>query len=163
MGPLIADAADPARWRLVGDRVMGGVSDGKLAVETVAGRRAVRMSGVVSLENDGGFLQIALDLDPAGGLVDARAYSGLVATIRGDGGAYGLHLRSADVLRPWQSYRAPLPAATEWTEAEIAFGAFRPHRIDAPLDLSRLRRLGFVAIGRAGPVDLAVAAVRFAP
>ena len=50
------------RWQLVTDRVMGGVSDGTLVRETVSGRPALRMRGDVSLENNGGFVQMALDL-----------------------------------------------------------------------------------------------------
>ena len=41
-------------WVLVSDRVMGGISNGAMARETVAGRDAIRMTGGVSLENNGG-------------------------------------------------------------------------------------------------------------
>jgi Complex I intermediate-associated protein 30 (CIA30) len=39
------------------DRVMGGVSNGTMVRETVAGRPAIRMRGDVSLENNGGFVR----------------------------------------------------------------------------------------------------------
>jgi Complex I intermediate-associated protein 30 (CIA30) len=48
-------------WRLVTDAVVGGVSRGSIANETLEGREAIRMRGDVSTENNGGFVQIALD------------------------------------------------------------------------------------------------------
>jgi hypothetical protein len=166
--PEIIDALDQphpratngADWELIADRVMGGVSTGAMARETVAGRVALRMRGTVSLENNGGFLQMALDLAP-GGHVDARGWSGIELDVLGDGERYNLHLRTADVIRPWQSYRAEFTATPEWRSVRLPFTAFEAHRIDAPLDLSRLRRLGVVAIGRAFTVDVALAGARF--
>jgi len=52
------------RWQLFTDQVMGGVSNGSMMREMVAGRPAIRMRGDVSLENKGGFVQIAIDLMP---------------------------------------------------------------------------------------------------
>lgn len=48
-------------------------------------------------------------------------------------------------------------APPEWREVRLAFSGFVPHRIEAPLDLSRLRRIGVVAIGRAFSADLRLA------
>jgi len=42
------------------DQVMGGVSKGTMVRDAVAGRAAIRMRGDLSLENNGGFVQIAL-------------------------------------------------------------------------------------------------------
>lgn len=43
----------------------------------------------------------------------------------------------------------------------MPFADFGAYRAEAPLDLSCLRRLGVVAIGRAFTADLAVGGVRF--
>jgi hypothetical protein len=163
LGQEHPSAMNGARWELIADRVMGGVSTGSMTRETVAGRDALRMRGEVSLENNGGFLQVALDLAPGGGAVDARPWTGIEIDILGEGERYNLHLRTADVVRPWQSYRAEFVATPQWRTVRLPFGAFAAHRIDAPLDLSRLRRLGVVAIGRAFAVDVdvAIAGLRF--
>jgi hypothetical protein len=167
MDALIDDCADPARaangavWELVRDGVMGGVSSGALRHEVIDGRAAWHLTGRVSLANNGGFVQMALDLAPGGGPIDARGYAGLAVTLRGDGGEYGVHLRTTAVTRPWQSWRAVLPTGGAWRRHELPFTAFAPHRIDAPLDPGRLRRIGIVAIGRPGPVDVALADLRF--
>jgi hypothetical protein len=145
-------------WRLVTDGVMGGRSDGHLARRTIDGRPALCLSGTVSLANDGGFIQAALDLASAGTL-DAAAWSGIRLLVRGNGEDYNLHLKTTDIQRPWQSYRAGFRAPPQWSEVRLAFADFVPHRTDAPLNLRRLRRLGLVAIGRPVEVELCVAAI----
>ena len=154
-------ASKGADWDLIADRVMGGVSRGEMTREKLHGRAATRLQGSVSLENNGGFIQIALDLDPSGEPVDAGAWSGLEVDTIGNGETYNLHLRTADVVRPWQSYRSSFRAEERWQTHRLPFAAFEPHRVDAPLDPTTLRRLGFVAIGRAFEADLAIGGVRF--
>ena len=156
------EAANGARWQVLSDQVMGGVSTGRLTRETVAGRRGNRLTGDVSLANNGGFLQMALDLAPDGQAVDASGFSAIEFEVRGNGEAYGLHLRTADITRPWQSYRQAFIATKDWKRIRLPFSTFEAHRIDAPLDVSRLRRVGLVAIGRAFAADLALAEIRFA-
>jgi hypothetical protein len=149
------------RWQLVTDRVMGGVSDGTLVRETVSGRPALRMRGDVSLENNGGFVQMALDLGPDGNVVDASAWAGIELDVIGNDEDYGVHLRTDAVGRPWQSYRQNFRAGAVWRTVRLAFTDFVPHRIQAPLNVRRLRRIGLVAIGRAFAADLAVGGARF--
>lgn len=154
-------ATSGSSWQLITDRVMGGVSAGRLLPELVAGQPALRMRGEVSLENNGGFIQMALDLAPGDAPVDASAWTGLELDILGNDEDYGAHLRTDAVVRPWQSYRQGFRAARTWTTVQLPFAGFGAHRIEAPLDLRRLRRLGLVAIGRAFTADLAVGGVRF--
>jgi len=148
-------------WRLVTDQIMGGVSRGTMVREVVAGRAAIRMRGDVSLENNGGFVQIALDLAPDGGTVDASDWLGIEIDVFGDGEEYGLHLRTADLTRPWQSYRQSFRAEPSWKTIQLAFEQFTPHRTETLLNIRRLRRIGVVAIGRAFAADLSVGGIRF--
>jgi len=148
-------------WRAVSDQVMGGVSKGHLNLAVLDGRDALHLTGDVRLENDGGFIQAALDLKAGGGDVDASPYNGVRLLVRGNGERYNVHLRTADNLRPWQSYRASFVAGSDWQTIDLPFADFAPHRLDAALDLKRLRRLGLVAIGRAFKADLAIAEISF--
>ncbi|WP_299396723.1 CIA30 family protein [Pelagibius sp.] len=165
---LIDDFSDPGLvsrlgtpWRAVSDRVMGGVSEASVTREAEGGSACLRLTGDVRLENNGGFVQAALDLTSSGETFDASAYAGLRLTVRGNGEHYGLHLRSADNTRPWQSYRSAFTAGSEATTLEIPFAAFQPYRSEKPLDVSRLRRLGLVAIGRAFTADLVLCRIAF--
>jgi hypothetical protein len=157
--PPPASTLGPA-WELVTDGVMGGVSRGMLRFETISGRRCLRLTGEVSLANNGGFVQAALDLAPAGGCLDARRFTALELDVCGPPNAYGVHLRTTDHNRPWQSCRAGFATAADWRTVRLLLDDFAPHRTDRPFDPARLRRLGLVAIGRAFTADLAVAGLR---
>jgi hypothetical protein len=166
---LLDDRRDPglhasngAAWRAVTDAVMGGVSRARLQPARVEGRPCLRLTGDVSLENDGGFAQASLDLDRNGPL-DARAYAGVELEVYGNGETYNLHLRTADTRVVWQSYRASFAAPGAWRSVRLPFASFQPHRIDRPLDLSALRRIGLVAIGREMTVDLCIARLSLYP
>lgn len=148
-------------WRLITDAVMGGVSRGALTRETVEGRETLRMRGHVSTENNGGFVQIAFDLGPHNGFVDTGRFTGIELDVLGNNEPYGVHLRTTDVTRPQQSYRHGFTATPHWQTVALPFAQFVPHRIDIPLDVRRLRRIGLVAIGREFVADLAVARLAF--
>ncbi len=157
-GPLTACGTE---WGLVSDRVMGGVSEGALTTQEVAGRRARRLTGEVSLENDGGFLQMTLDLRPDGAAMDGSGFAGIELAVRGNGAEYNIHLRTDDVRHSWQSYRLTFVAPERWTTHRLTFADARPHRIDAPFRPDRLRRIGLVAIGREMRAHLALSRIAF--
>ena len=148
-----------SRWRLVADTVMGGVSRGELSVQTVRGRPCLRLTGRVSLENNGGFIQASLDLGANGTLLDASRYQGVEIEVYGNGETYNLHLRTADTNIVWQSYRASFVALPPWQTRRLPFAEFQPHRIELPLDVRHLKRLGLVAIGRELDADLYIGRV----
>jgi len=148
-------------WPLISDRVMGGVSAGTMRREVVEGRKAIRMLGGVSLENNGGFLQVALDLGDAGSEVDARNWTGIKLDVFGNSQVYNLHLRTSDIYRPWESYRQSFEAPNRWTTVFLPFNDFLPHRTERPLNVARLRRIGIVAIGREFDADVSIADIRF--
>lgn len=148
-------------WQLFTDRVMGGVSQGTMVREVVAARPAIRMRGEVSLENNGGFIQIGLDLAPGGATVDATTWRGIEIDAYGNDEQYGIHLRTAHLTKPWQSYRQTFKAEPRWRIFQFPFEGFVPHRTDVPLDTRFLRRIGLVAIGRVYSADLALGGLRF--
>lgn len=156
----MTQAIDP-KWEYVADAVMGGVSQGQLTRETVQGHAATRLTGDVSLDNNGGFLQMAFDFSDGGGPVDASAWSGIELTLCGNAQTYDLRLRTTDLDKPWQSFRIPFTAPAQWTTMRFVFADLEAHRTDAPFDPHALRRLGLVAVGRAFAVDLAVRDVAF--
>lgn len=154
---LISSLGTP--WRGFSDQVMGGLSQQAITLTEIDGRRCLRLTGDVRLENNGGFIQMALDLATGGRTLDASDHQGVFLVARGNGETYGVHLRTPDCSRPWQSYRAGFVAGAKWEEVRLPFDRFGPNRLTAPLNVGRLRRLGLVAIGRAFRADLAVAIV----
>ncbi len=161
--PLILDyrsnkallANNGCHWRAISDTVMGGTSSVQLVPAEVCGRTCLRLTGEVSLENNGGFVQASLDMSDKG-LLDASKFSGIEVDVLGNYEAYNLHLRTDDTKIVWQSYRASFNTTRNWQTIRLPFNSFIPHRIDVPLDTSRLRRLGVVAIGRTMQADICI-------
>ena len=142
-------------WRLITDGVMGGLSSGTLKQNTVEGRQCVRLRGDVSLKNNGGFIQAAMDIGSTAA-ANASAYQGIMLEVYGNNEEYNLHLRSNDVWLPWQSYRASFVAPAKWQTIKLPFSSFSGYRIRKPLDLADLKRIGVVAIGREFAADLCI-------
>lgn len=147
-------------WEYVSDTVMGGVSTGQIARETVEGCTATRLTGAVSLDNNGGFVQMASDLLSDGSALDASEYTGLEIDVFGNGEVYDLRLRTNALTRPWQSFRTDFVALPKWTIIRVPFANIIPHRTDAAFDPSELRRIGVLAIGREFKADVSVCALR---
>ncbi len=148
-------------WRLTTDQVMGGVSEAQMTRTEIDGRAVLCLTGTVSLENNGGFVQMNLDLSPHRKLLDASAFDGVRLIVRGDGANYNLHLKTAATQLPWQSYRAAFATGPDWQEVRLPFSAFEPHRLVPALDPTRLKRLGIVAIGQAMTAEVCVAEIGF--
>jgi hypothetical protein len=147
------------QWRAVSDRVMGGVSQASIAYARANGKDCLHLTGDVRLDNNGGFIQAALDLAPPAQTLDASGYNGICLVVRGNSQQYSLHLRTPDAVRPWQSYRAHFSAGPEWETIDLAFDTFVPYRLESAMDITNLVRMGLVAIGRAFSADLSIARV----
>jgi hypothetical protein len=137
-------------WSYLSDRVMGGVSEG--LAEAAGG--ALRLSGTVSTENRGGFIQVrtelATPLEP-----DAR---GVALEARGNGERYYVHLRTRGTRLPWHYYQAGFDTGPEWRQARLPFTAFRPsgallRGTPRPQDVTSI---GLVAYGRDHEAELEV-------
>ncbi|ABG33549.1 NADH:ubiquinone oxidoreductase complex i intermediate-associated protein 30 [Roseobacter denitrificans] len=148
-------------WEFVSDRVMGGVSEGALSIASHEGQPVARLTGRVSLENNGGFVQMAFDVTPDGSALDASKWAGLEITLRGNGETYDIRLRTAQLTRPWQSFRTQVTATPSWRIARLPFDRFEPHRTTQSFDPAALRRIGVLAIGKVFEADISVAQVGF--
>jgi hypothetical protein len=144
-----------SEWRLLTDGVMGGISEGQLSVDTIEDHQCLRMQGDVKLDNNGGFVQTALDLSKQT-VKDIEAYTGLILEVYGNDEQYNVHLRTGDVWLPWQSYRATFLAPRAWKTLYIPFTEFKPYRIRKALNISKIKRIGLVAIGHEFKADICI-------
>ena len=80
------------QWRGVSDQVMGGISETTISHGVIDSRPCLRMTGDVRLDNNGGFIQAALDLTYRGETLDASGYSGVSMIVRGNGEKYSVRL-----------------------------------------------------------------------
>lgn len=147
-------------WQLVTDGVMGGISRGSLTRTSHDGKACVRLSGVVSTANNGGFIQMAQSIPPADAAV-LDAYTGIRVVLSGNDQRYNLHLRTTDLTLPWQSYRMGMDVTQGWQTVDFPFTEFTAYKTASPLVPTRLSRVGIVAIGRDFDADVCVAEVSF--
>ena len=149
-----------ADWRLLTDRVMGGVSQGSLSPELYRDKKCLRMKGEVSTENNGGFVQMALDLN-GGKEFDASNFQGLELMVTGNNEVYNLHYRTSGLWMPWQSYRASFKVTPQWGIVQLPFSMLTPYRTGKQFKPDQIKRIGLVAIGKNFNADLCVASVKF--
>jgi len=96
-----------ARWSFFTDRVMGGVSTGQATFVSENGDLYAHMTGKVSTENNGGFIQIRMELPNAA----PEGSSGVRLLVRGNDQRYFVHLRTRGTMLPWQYYQAGFEVA----------------------------------------------------
>jgi uncharacterized surface protein with fasciclin (FAS1) repeats len=160
-GAADADFASDARaWRVVVDGVMGGLSTGRV---TQAESGALRFSGTLSLENNGGFSQIRRAV--SGDQFDGA--EGIEITVRGDRRVYSLDIRTSNArLMAGGFQREFLADAGEWQTLRIPFGEFTLYnfgrKVASPpaLDPSLIESIG-VTLGdkKSGPFAIELAAI----
>ena len=140
---------------------MGGISKATMSRETIAGKSALCLRGDVRLENNGGFVQMSLDLLPDGTAVNASGWTGLEVDVLGNNENYAINLRTVGLTRPWQSYRYEFIAPARWNTIRLPFHDFIQSRTDLALDISQLKRIGVIAIGRSFHANIAIGSIRF--
>lgn len=144
-------------WRLLTDQVMGGISTGTLVPAVYQGSQCLEMSGDVSLENNGGFVQMRLALQQT----PPEAAIGIYLEAAGDQTRFGVHLRTLSLAAPWQSFRSHFTPTHAWQGLFLPFDQFKAHRTQQDFVLAELRSIGLIAIGKAGPCQLFVRRMAF--
>ena len=148
-----------ASWRGFSDRVMGGISDAAFGQDTIAGKTCVRMTGNVTRENNGGFIQMAMYFGNNDAELDGSDYDGIELHVHGNNEDYNLHVRTADCGWYDQSYRASFFAKQEWQTIRISWGEFKPNGVKAPLDTARINRIAILGWMREFKADIGLAEI----
>ena len=147
-------------WEYVADTVMGGASSGTMSHEVFEGNTAAVLRGDVSLDNNGGFIQMAFDLRADGAGFDASDWDGVALEVWGNNERYDLRLRTDDLTRPWQSFRTDFATHGQWQTIWVPFDAVAAHKTDAIFNKAKLRRIGILAIGKVFTAKIAIAKVQ---
>lgn len=135
-------AASPeiaGRWRSLNDGIMGGVSDGAMA--PLDGGGGARFTGVVRLENNGGFASVRASF---GSGIDLSQFAGLYLDVKpGDAASakkqYLIIVKDAECMSTQVNFKATFSCAGSaddeggsagWGRVRVPFGAFdRPERM----------------------------------
>jgi hypothetical protein len=147
------------RWRFFTDDVMGGVSTGQVTFLKEGNQTYAHMTGNVSTENNGGFIQMRMDL-PDGAPEDAK---GVRLIVRGNNQPYFIHLRTKGTVLPWQYYQAGFNVKKDWGEVRLPFDAFkRSGRLLRAVPLAdNVKSIAIVAYGRDHKAEIDVREVGF--
>ena len=156
-----APTSSPA-WEIVNDDVMGGVSTSRFQIRTNGG--AV-FSGVVSLENNGGFASVRSS--PV--RHDLTGCGCFVIRLRGDGRRYKFTARTETGFDAPLYQCAFVTKRGEWEEHRLVFKDFVPTfrgRILTgvpPLNPANVTSVGFlISDQQAGPFRLEIVSIRAA-
>jgi len=148
--------AGNAKWCFVTDKVMGGLSEGTLEVKKEGNDYFYRMTGELSLENNGGFIQFRTKIKnhPSN-----KSFKGVRLRVRGNNHEYVVHIRTKYLLLPWQYYESAFQATDQWTTVELPFTSFKKSNFYQPTNVvsQDIKTIGIVAIGKkfSAQIDLA--------
>jgi hypothetical protein len=153
------DAESRLNWAYFSDQVMGGVSEGTVDYIDENGSSYAHMTGRVSTENNGGFIQIRHAV--AKGSVSSAA--GVYAVVRGNSQKYFIHLRTSGTVLPWQYYQAGFSTTGDWQTIRLPFTDFQRSGswLRKSLTASSIRSIGILAYGRDHQAEIDIAEIGF--
>lgn len=142
------------RWRFIADTVMGGVSKGSVEFKSEGGQRFAQLTGKVSTQNNGGFIQMRHKLKSPP-RIDTL---GLRLVVRGNGQPYFIHLRTSGTILPWQYYQARFNTEAEWREIRIPLADFKRSgwMLKKKVVPKSINSIAVVAFGRDHSADIQV-------
>ena len=161
---MIIDNLTPEKnqkWVFFTDRVMGGVSSGKLEIGSEDGSKFYRMTGNVSTANNGGFIQFQTDLSNISNTEEV--FNGIKIKVRGNNENYQIFIRTNLTVLPWQYYSSEFYASNQWKEIKLPFKSFKRSNFYQPKNINNtdIRTLGIVAYGKDYSADLNVGLIEF--
>ena len=134
------------KWEFISDQVMGGVSDGKVEYFKENDISYARMTGIVSLENNGGFIQIRKKMD----FSLSKEVKSIKIQVRGNNQEYYIHIRTSGTILPWQYYQAPFIATDKWKTQDIKLLEFKRSGImlAKKINPKNIKSIAIVAYGK---------------
>ena len=158
--PFTADSGK--YWQYVSDRVMGGVSDGKVTLEQDGEMYYARLTGNVSTRNNGGFIQLRSGVSFKNSEKDGKNLQGVRLNVRGNGETYEIHITTNDRVYRGDYYSATFKADSDWKMIDLPFNKFKRKRSNnSKLDAKNITRFGIVAYGREYVSDVSVSTIEF--
>ena len=147
------------RWDFFTDQVMGGRSTGKLEFISSGETNYARLSGNVTTENNGGFIQFRAFLQNT---LNSKI-EGIKLEVRGNNQKYYLHIRTSGTVLPWQYYSATFNVDEQWKLVDIPLKQFQRSGtfMRKYIKPSSIKSLGVVAYGRNHQAELEVNKIIF--
>ena len=149
-------------WQYISDRTMGGISDGEAALEQDGEMFFARLTGNVSTENNGGFIQIRSRFSFENFEKDDKKIKGVRLKVRGNGETYHIFIRTSETQSYRDLYLASFKANSNWEIIDLPFNKFKHrHSTNLFLEGKNIRTLGIVAYGRDFISDISISKIIF--
>jgi len=146
-GTVVADnLTTSGNWTYFADTVMGGKSSGTAERLNVNGRSAIKLTGNVTTENNGGFIQVRRAI----AVGQESDFEGLSFETKGNGEIYYIHIRNGSSRLPWQYYSASFRTSENWETIKIPFSDFQRSGSFMAKSLKKktINSIGLVAYGK---------------
>lgn len=139
-------------WEFISDQVMGGVSFGSYQIINEESISFLRLTGFVSLENNGGFIQVRKNLKN----IKNDDFKGIKVKSRGNDTEYFIHIRTKFTLLPWQYYQGKFFVNSEWQEIKLNLSEFKRSGSFLPKSInpSTVKSIALVAFGKEHRVNV---------
>ena len=153
------DFTNENEWTYIADNVMGGISDGGVEFNLVDSNVYALLSGNVSTENNGGFIQIRRELKN----IDLSKAKSIRVYARGNNEKYYIFLRTTGTILPWQYYSHEFTVNEEYNEFIMPIKDFKKSGtlLAKQVNPKKITSVAIVAYGRDHVAEIYVKELEF--
>ena len=153
------DFTNENEWTYIADNVMGGISDGRVEFNLVDSNVYALLSGNVSTENNGGFIQIRRELKN----IDLSKAKSIRVYARGNNEKYYIFLRTTGTILPWQYYSHEFTVNEEYNEFIMPIKDFKKSGtlLAKQVNPKKITSVAIVAYGRDHVAEIYVKELEF--
>ena len=153
------DFTNENEWTYIADNVMGGISDGGVKFNLVDSNVYALLSGNVSTENNGGFIQIRRELKN----IDLSKAKSIRVYARGNNEKYYIFLRTTGTILPWQYYSHEFTVNEEYNEFIMPIKDFKKSGtlLAKQVNPKKITSVAIVAYGRDHVAEIYVKELEF--
>ena len=150
---------NPEKWQFITDKVMGGVSSGKVEFININNNLYARMRGNVSIKNKGGFIQVRRKLEKLN--LEGSKFIEIIA--KGNNQNYFIHLRTLGTFLPWQYYQISFKVIKNFKTFKLPINEFKRSSVFLSKNINpkNITSIGIVAFGRDHYADIYIKEINF--
>ena len=135
--------------------------DGQAFLDQDEGMIFARLTGNVSTDNNGGFIQLRTKLSFNDLNSEQGKLEGVRLNVRGNGETYHIFIRTSTDRSYRDYYSATFKAGDKWQIIDLPFGQFKHRYSNQILDGNDIRTFAIVAYGRDFVSDISVSKIIF--
>ena len=148
-------------WQYISDQTMGGISNGQAVLDQDGEMIFARLTGNVSTDNNGGFIQIRTTFSFVDLINTNKDLKGVLLNTKGNGEIYHIFIRTSEDRSYRDFYSATFTANNNWSIVDLPFTKFKHRYSNRSLNGNDIRTFGIVAYGRDFFSDVSVSEISF--